>query len=143
LGIIGNRFLKGSLGDDVRVPRWIIVAAVVAVGLVAGARYVVRHAIPVSFDYCVEARFETLPAADKPLADWLRGQPGVVAQTVCISREGPDGKLIKIGFVQSHTLSGQPTFPDLEAASRTFGYTGSDSPFRDCADRFALQRCCD
>jgi hypothetical protein len=118
-----------------RVVKWLAILGLPA-GLLLIGGYWLRQAIHVSLIYCVEARFAALPPDDTPLREWLKTQPGVVPHTVGVTRGGSDGKLLKVVFLQSRNLAGNPPFPDLEAVCVTLGYGGPDAPFRGCADRY-------
>jgi hypothetical protein len=119
-----------------RAVKWLTVLGVFA-GVLLAAWYWVRQTTHVSWGYCVEARFAALPVDDKPLCEWLKTQPGVVPDsTVSVTREGPDGKLLKVSFIQVRNLAGNPPFPGLDAACMRLGYSGPDSPFRDCVNPY-------
>jgi hypothetical protein len=117
----------------IRIAKWLFVTAVVF-GLLFAMWTVFCHNVHASFGYVVEARFEKMPPSDRALIEWLRCQPGIVPHTVAIGRFD-DGKLLYVTFIQSRSLAGQPPFPDLNGQITCFGYTGSDGPFRDAADR--------
>jgi hypothetical protein len=117
----------------IRIAKWLFVVAVLfGVGYAAWA--VFCHNVHASLGYVVEARFEKMPLNDKALMEWLRSQPGVIPHLVAIGRF-EDGKLLYVSFTMSRSLAGQPPFPDLNGHVSSFGYTGSDGPFRDSADR--------
>jgi hypothetical protein len=80
-----------------------------------------------------------MPANDKALYEWLRAQPGVIPRLVAIGRF-EDGKLLYVSFTMSRNLAGQPPFPDLDGEVGKLGYTESDGPFRDSADRSRVIR---
>jgi len=111
-----------------------LAAAAIVFGLLYAAWALYIAKIPIDWGYIVEARFEKMPPNDKALIEWLRAQPGVVPIAVAVGRfEG--GKLLYISFIQTRRADGQPPFPDLNGNIGRLGYTGSDGPFRDAADR--------
>ena len=109
-----------------RYTRRIAVAGVIA-GLCYAGCYQVRRAVRVPCSFAMEARFEALPPDDRPLAEWLKAQPGVFG-SVGIGRLG-DGRLLVL-FRVSRNLLGEPPVPNLDAAALALGYTGGE-PFRD------------
>jgi hypothetical protein len=117
----------------IRSAKWLFVAAVV-LGVAYAGWAVFCHNVHASLGYVVEARFEKMPANDKALVEWLRSQPGVIPHHVAIGRF-ENGKLLYVSFTMSRNLAGQPPFPDLNGEVSGLGYTGSDGPFRDSADR--------
>jgi hypothetical protein len=117
----------------IRIAKWLFLAAVV-IGVVNAMWAVFCHNVHASLGYVVEARFEKMPPNDKALMEWLRSQPGVIPHLVAIGRFD-DGKLLYVSFTMSQNLAGQPPFPDLNGQVSSLGYTGSDGPFRDAADR--------
>jgi hypothetical protein len=117
----------------IRIAKWFSIAAIVF-GLLYTIWVAFSHNVHASLVYVVEARFEKMPPNDKTLIEWLRAQPGVVSHTVAVGRF-EDGKLLYISFIQSRSLAGQPPFPDLNGNIGRLGYTESDGPFRDAADR--------
>lgn len=68
-----------------KLPGVLLLLAIIVVG---GWQCLCRNAY-VSVGYCVEARFASLPADDRPLCDWLKAQPGVIPHPVSVCREGP------------------------------------------------------
>ncbi len=116
-----------------RIGKWLLVAAVV-LGVTYAIWTVICRNVYASLGYVVEARFEEMPADDKSLKKWLQSQPGVIARLVHIGRF-EEGKLLYVSFTMSRNLAGQPPFPDLDGQVTRLGYTGSDGPFRDSADR--------
>jgi hypothetical protein len=124
--------------DVTRLRRFLFGTAVVAmVTFLAcvGALQLVRHNVRVSYSYCLEARFNTLPADDKALKAWVLAQPGVVASTVHLGRAVDDKNLLVIGFMQVQTIALVPPIPDFDTACKQFGYANQDAPFRDSEDR--------
>jgi hypothetical protein len=117
----------------IRITKWLLVAAIVF-GALYGMWEVFCHNVHASLGYVVEARFEKMPPNDKALMEWLRSQPGVIPRLVAIGRF-EDGKLLYVSFTMSRSLAGHPPFPDLNGQVSSMGYTGSDGPFRDSADR--------
>ena len=117
----------------IRIAKWLLFAALVF-GVVYGLWTVFCHNVHASLGYVVEARFEKMPPNDKALVEWLRSQPGVIPHHVAIGRFD-NGKLLYVSFTMSRSLAGQPPFPDLNGHVSSLGYTGSDGPFRDSADR--------
>jgi hypothetical protein len=93
-----------------------------------------RRSMHVSVGYCVEARFETAPPDDKELCRWLTAQPRMVPGQVLIGREGPDKQVLRVMFIRTPNLAGDPPFPDLAGACRTLGYAGPEFTFRDATD---------
>jgi hypothetical protein len=113
------------------VRKWLKRLAVVATVLILaafGAGELFKRFVPVSFGYCVEADFESMPKDDRELRSWLQEQPGVVGDHVFVCRVGPESKTLRMMFTRVHTL-GEPKV-DLESAYVRFGYTGA-SPLRD------------
>ena len=112
-------------GDGMRLAGWITVVALAA-GLLYAGCYQARRAVEVPYSFAVEARFTDLPADDRPFADWLEAQPGVM-RGVGIGRLG-DGRVLVL-FRLSRNLLGEPPIPRIDEAAADLGYTGG--PFRD------------
>lgn len=112
--------------------RWVIAIAAVAVVLILGGIQVVRKTLRASIGYTVESRFARLPSDDDDrLTTWIQSQPGIVGHTVHVERVGGDGKTIRIFFIQSRNLAGDPPFPDLDGACDRLGYSSPVFKFRD------------
>jgi hypothetical protein len=60
-----------------------------------------------------------MPIDDKPLENWLKEQPGVVANTVHTERNGDK---LYVTFIMSQSLSGNPPFPDFAHTCERLGY---------------------
>jgi hypothetical protein len=114
---------------------------IVALGLAAWEAF--RRSVYPSIVYCVEARFVTAPADDRALCRWLKVQPGVVPHTVAIGREGPDKQVLRVMFIQSRNLAGNPPFPDLATGCRVHGYDGPEFTFRNSDDRSVSSSPCE
>jgi hypothetical protein len=100
--------------------------ALAGVGL-ASVLYFIGQ-IPASRVYEVRAEFGSMPADDDALRQWLTEQPGVIAHTCHMKREG---NAVRVTFIQVRNMVGQPSFPDLESECKRLGYSGSDPVFRD------------
>ena len=98
--------------------------------LVAGY-FALREAVgylPVSFGYCVEAEFESLPPDDSALENWIKEQPRVVSHTVGICRGGPENKSLRIMYIHSRRIRERNV--DLNEACARLGYVAKER-FRD------------
>jgi hypothetical protein len=73
----------------------------------------------VSRVYCIMARFDRLPETDEGLAQWLKTQPGVVAHTVHLTREGSK---VRVWFIMSQNLRWSPPMPNLSRQCHLMGY---------------------
>ena len=105
---------------------------VAAVLLAIGGITLVRHCVYASFAFCWEAEFANLPQDDRELEAWLKAQPGIVAHTVLAGRGGPRKNLVKVLFVQTRNLAGEPKLPDLDSYCSEHAYGGPAFRFRDC-----------
>lgn len=110
-----------------RTLRILIVVAIVLVAGYLGFREAIRS-MHVSFGYCVEAEFESLPMDDQALENWLKEQPGVVHHTGGICRGGPGNKTLRVMFIQVHRVRERPV--DLNEACARLGYVAKER-FRD------------
>jgi hypothetical protein len=81
--------------------------------------YIYFHVLQVSLIYEVHATYIQMPADDKVLESWLKTQPGVLAHTVHIERQGND---IRAVFMLSKTIHGGAPPPDLSNTCDRFGY---------------------
>jgi hypothetical protein len=81
------------------------------------------------FGFVQIADFENMPADDKDLKKWLCVQPGVVPESVWISRRG---RSLLVGFSIDRNLNGRPAVPNLDGKCKSLGYGGPNSAFRDC-----------
>lgn len=81
--------------------------------------------------YCVEREFDSLPASDHSLTEWLKMQPGIVARTVRVERFESKQILLRLTFLQSQNIFGEPLFPNIEQECEMIGYKGASTPFRD------------
>lgn len=104
-----------------RIPRALIITLLVAGGLVVAGWLALRQ-IPASFGYGIRVEFDTLPANDKPLEEWMKAQPGVVEHTVHVARNGNSVGMLWI-MTQSIGPRGPPV-PDFRTAFERFGYKG-------------------
>ena len=112
--------------------RLVTLAAILVVVLILlGAVQMVRKTIHASLGYTVESRFAQLPADDSQLQAWIRSQPGIAAHTVSVDRVDHEGKTVRVFFIQSRALSGDPPLPDLDGACNRFGYLSPVYKFRD------------
>lgn len=110
-----------------RAIRILCFVAIVLVAGYFGLREAVRS-MHVSFGYCVEAEFESLPPDDSALVEWMKLQPGVVQRTLATCRGGPENKSLRIMFIQVHRVRERPV--DLNDACARFGYVVKER-FRD------------
>lgn len=112
--------------------------ALVAVGIVAAgcatSDWAFRQFVPASFHFCLEGKFQTMPADDNKLMAWLGTQPGVVPHQVHVRRF--EGGIVEVGFIQVTTLAHNPPLPDLDSKCAELGYKGPDGPFHDCENRY-------
>ena len=91
----------------------------VAVSLLAlGAAWLCAQRLHVSRVYNVTAHYRHMPYDDKPLENWLKVQPGVVAGTVHSKREGDE---LHVMCVMSQTVLGSPPFPELSDVCAVLG----------------------
>ncbi len=90
-------------------------AFIVIIAFCAGLRL-----IPASRGYVVRAEFADLPASDRKLEEWMRSQPGVVAHTAHVIR---DGKALRVGWIMTQNGYRIPRTPDLQTAWRRMGYS--------------------
>lgn len=115
------------------------VPAAIWLGILASlffcVKYWFEHHVPISFVFCVEARFDKLPKDDDLLVEWLKTQPGVVPHTVYAQRIGEKGSLLEVYLIQSTSVSRHPPFPDLDAKCAELGYERPDAAFRNCENR--------
>ena len=111
-------------------PRRIIIKTVVALVVILAGVQVVRKNMHGSFGYAVESQFAQLPADDSQLTAWIQSRPGIVAHTVHVERVGENEKTIRVFFIQSRNLAGEPPFPDLDGACSRFGYSSPVYKFR-------------
>jgi hypothetical protein len=112
---------------------FLVVMTILSLALMAGAHWLRENAFA-SIGFCVEARFETLPADDQRLIDWLKTEPGIVAHSVTVERIGDDKKSLRVHFIQSRNVIKQDRpFPNFDAQCVKLGYLGPDGTFRDCA----------
>jgi hypothetical protein len=125
--------------------RWVkpllSVLLITALGLAGWELF--RRSVYPSVGYCVEVRFATAPADDRALCQWLKAQPGVVPHTVHIGREGPDKHVLRVMFIQSRNLAGNPPFPDLVPGCHALGYNGPEFTFQNSTDRSVSGSVCD
>ena len=77
-----------------------------------------------SWNYRVSARYTRIPLDDDELQNWLRIQPGVVANTVHLKRNGNE---IHIIFIMSQNLNGSPPVPDISHECDQLGLGPSSS----------------
>jgi hypothetical protein len=125
------------VGAAMRRRACLVATAVIAAVVLAcaGAYHWFTHAVEVPFGFELEARFETFPADDEPLKEWLRRQWGVIPHLVAVGRFGDDKKLLVVTFSQVRNLAGEPPLPDLDAVCKELGYRNPDGRFRDSVDR--------
>lgn len=93
--------------------RILLVATIVLVAGYFGLREAAGY-LPVSFGYCVEAEFESLPPDDRALESWMQEQPGVVRHNIAICRGGPENKSLRIMFIHARRIRERPV--DLDKA---------------------------
>src|SRR4051794_16354665 len=105
-----------------RLRTLLIVVAIVGVGL-AILREASRQIKP-SIIYSFRADFAEMPADDVGLLEWLRRQPGVIGRTVSVSREP---SAIRVHWIMSRDLLGNPPIPDCEEQFNRLGYKGQKS----------------
>jgi hypothetical protein len=118
LGIIGLAMNYKSGG-------WPKVASIVAIVLAALVTlYAICDVVKTSIAYSFRADFAEMPADDVGLSDWLRSQPGVIRRTVSVSRE-PNA--IRVHWIMSRNLLGNPPIPDFEQRFSRLGYKGQKS----------------
>jgi hypothetical protein len=92
---------------------------------------VARRTLHASLGYTVESQFAQLPPNDSQLTAWIQSQPGILARTVHVERVGSDGKTIRVFFLQSRNLAGEPPLPDLDTACNRVGSAAPVHGFRD------------
>lgn len=85
--------------------------------LILGLLWAGLQLIPVSRAYAVRAEFAELPADDRELEQWLCSQPGVVKAFV-----ERDGKALRVYWIMTQSLAGEPHPPALELAWERMGY---------------------
>ncbi|MFO0805732.1 MAG: hypothetical protein U0791_21730 [Gemmataceae bacterium] len=108
-----------------RATRILLVATIVLVAGYFGLREAAGY-LPVSFGYCVEAEFESLPPDDRALESWMNEQPGVLPKMMC--RGGPENKSLRIMFIHARRIRERPV--NLDEACARLGYVPKDR-FRD------------
>jgi hypothetical protein len=89
------------------------------VGILLAAFRVAAPFIRPSVGYGESAEFAEMPADDTALEDWLSKQPGVVRAFV-----RRDANTIRINWIMSRDLLGDPPLPELREQFDRFGYRG-------------------
>lgn len=126
----GGRAMPGYRCFLMRSRRLIIAILIFIIVLVVGIQ-LVRKNLRASLGYAVEAQFGHLPTDDTELTAWIQPQPGIVRHTVHVERVGSDGTTLRVVFIQSQNLAGEPPLPDLDGACVRFGYSSPACKFRD------------
>jgi len=108
--------------------KWLIGFAIAGV-ILLGVRECFRQFVYASFGFCLEGEFTTLPVDDKALCEWMKTQPHVYPYNVAVCRVGPDGKTVRVSFIQARNLAGHPPLPDLDGACEALGYAGPKGNF--------------
>ena len=95
------------------------VAFVAGIFIVCAILFIFVRRLPFSQFYSLVAHYARMPIDDKPLEDWIKEQPGIVARTVHIGRKGDELRAI---FIISQSMFGSPPTPNLESACERLGY---------------------
>ena len=103
--------------------RWYVVA-IVGIFLVLPGIWAGLRLIPASRGYSVRAEFADLPTNDRAIEQWLCNQPGVVAHTAKVLREG---RVLYVIWIMTQNVGGNPQTPDLRAAWKRMGYLNPKS----------------
>jgi hypothetical protein len=82
--------------------------------------------IEVPFGISLVANYQSMPADDYQLEQWLRVQPGVDPDFVIIERRN---RSLYVQYTIVRNLRDQPALPAVDAKCRALGYVGG--PFRD------------
>jgi len=98
--------------------RTLLILVAVACLLLGVIRTVATHVKP-SIGYGFRAEFAELPIDDAALAEWLAEQPGVIKAFV--NREPSS---IRVHWIMSRDLTGNPPIPDCREQFDRFGYKG-------------------
>jgi hypothetical protein len=96
-----------------------IAGLVIVVAFLVSSLFLCVNTMHVNRVYSVTGSYSTLPADDAQLKQWLEVQPGVLARTVQLRR---DGAAIRVRFVMSQTVRGNPPVPDFSASCDSLGY---------------------
>jgi len=96
-----------------------LIAFVVGIIIVCAILFILVRRFPVSQFYSMVAHYARMPIDDKPLENWIREQPGIVARTVHIVRKGDELRAI---FIMSQSMLGSPPTPNLESTCERLGY---------------------
>ena len=96
-----------------------LLIAMALAGLVFAAFRLAATIIRPSIVYGESAEFAELPADDRAIEQWLATQPGVVRTFA--TRES---NTIRVNWIMSRDLLGNPPIPNLRDQFERFGYRG-------------------